>query len=62
MRALCFGLHKALFYCYNEVMNNINTDLQKQIEERIRIERIKKQTRACKDKLYETCKNQLRQK
>ena len=38
-------------------MINTNTDLQKQIEERIRIEQMKDETRACKDKLYEICLN-----
>jgi len=43
-------------------MDNISTDLQKQIDERIRIEKVKNITRSCKDKLYEICKNQIKQK
>jgi len=35
-------------------MENISYDeIQKQVEERIRIQRIKNITKACKDKLYE---------
>ena len=34
-------------------MDKINLEIQKQVEERIRIQRIKNLTRACKDKLYE---------
>ncbi len=41
------------FSCYNILMLNTNEEIQKQVEERIRIQRIKNQTRACKDKLYE---------
>ena len=43
-------------------MENIKTDIQRQVEERIRIESIKKQTRACKEKLFEMCSNEAKQK
>ena len=43
-------------------MNNTNLEIQKQVEERIRIQRIKNLTRACKDKLYEIAANQKNQK
>ena len=43
-------------------MGNMNRDLQKEIEERIRIESIKKETRSCKEKLYEICVDQKKQK
>ena len=43
-------------------MGNTNTDLQKQIEERIRIQKLKNITRACKDKLYEISYNERKQK
>ena len=42
--------------CYNVPMENINLEIQRQVEERIRIQRIKNLTRACKDKLYEDAK------
>jgi hypothetical protein len=34
-------------------MGNINLEIQKQVEERKRIQRIKNITRACKNKLFE---------
>lgn len=40
----------------------MTTDLQKLIEKRIRIERIKKETRSCKDKLFEVCFNAQKRK
>jgi hypothetical protein len=43
-------------------MENINLEIQKQVEERIRIQRIKNLTRACKDKLYEDALKQRNQK
>ena len=36
---------------------NLSTEELKKIEERERIRRIKNETRACKDKLYEICTN-----
>ena len=41
-------------------MNNTNLEIQKQVEERIRIQRIKNLTRACKDKLYEDALKQTK--
>lgn len=42
-------------------MGNINYDeIQKQVEERIRIQRIKNITKACKDKLYEDALNETK--
>ena len=43
-------------------MENINLEIQKQVEERIRIQRIKNLTRACKNKLYEIARNERKQK
>ena len=37
-------------------------EIQKQIEERIRIERIKNVTRACKDRMYEVLASQEKKK
>ena len=43
-------------------MGNINTDIQKQIEERIRKEKKRKETRALKEKLFEMALNEIKQK
>ena len=43
-------------------MSNTNTDLQRQIEERIRIVKMKKETRACKVRLYEIAAEERNQK
>jgi hypothetical protein len=43
-------------------MENINLEIQRQVEERIRIQRIKNLTKACKDKLYEIAANEKKQK
>ena len=43
-------------------MEKNNAALKKEIEERIRIERKRKETKACKDKLYEICFRQQKQK
>ena len=43
-------------------MENINRDLQKEIEERIRIENVKNETRSCKEKLYEISENLRKEK
>ena len=44
-------------------MTYIDTEeIAKQVEERIRIQRIKNLTRACKDKLYEIAANERNQK
>ena len=39
-----------------------NTELKKKIEEQIRKERKRKETRACKDKLFELSYKELKQK
>ena len=44
------------------LMNNINLEMLKQVEERKRIQRIKNLTRACKDKLYEIATDERNQK
>ena len=44
------------------LMENINLEIQRQVEERIRIQRIKNLTRACKDKLYEIAANNRNEK
>lgn len=43
-------------------MENINLEIQRQVEERKRIHRIKNLTRACKDKLYEIATEERKQK
>lgn len=39
-----------------------NISIEEQIKENIRIESIKKLTRACKDKLFEDCSKERKQK